>query len=618
MNKKISEKLSTLPLCPGVYLMKDEGGNIIYVGKSKVLKNRVSQYFQNSANHSLKTLAMVNQIDDFEYVITDTENEALALECNLIKKYLPKYNILLKDDKQYPYIKVTSTEDYPRVFMTRQLKKDKSLYFGPFMSAIDLKDAIEELRKIYKIRSCSKAISGGKANQRPCLYYQINQCSAPCSGNISIKEYRKNLDEMISVLNGNAKSLINDLNKKMNEASEALDFEKAAQLRDKIKSINTFQEKQKVTSSKSNNMDFIAAYRENEYCSIQIFYYRDGKAIGSEYFIFENEQGTLSEVLEGFIKQFYQTSGSLPKTIYLSHEIEDTESISSWLSDFSGHKVTILVPKHGSKLDIMKMVLKNAAESLYKERLLKNRNELYQNRILAELKKLLALEKIPTKIESYDISNISGKSSIGVQIVYQNAVPQKKLYRKYNIKTVDGANDYESMREVLARRINEAYREEDMIKNGELALEKAKFFPLPDLILLDGGRGHVSAIKLLLDTLGEEIPLFGIVKDNSHRTRGITNEKAEYTLDKKSELFKFIACMQDEVHRYAITSHRKKHQKSSVKSELEKIPGVGLANRKKLLAHFKGIKGVKHASYEELKKIVNEKTAQNIIDFFAK
>lgn len=616
MLKKIKDKLATLPLCPGVYIMKDGEDNIIYVGKSKVLKNRVSQYFQQSAAHSPKTLAMVSQIADFEYILTDTENEALALECNLIKKHLPKYNILLKDDKQYPYIKITLNDDFPRVFMTRQITKDGNLYLGPFMSAISLREAVEELRKIFKVRSCSKKISKENPDSRPCLYYQIAQCSAPCCSKITTDEYKKQVFQLVDVLNGNSKKIVKVLNEKMNNAAEMLDFEKAAQIRDKISAIKTFSEKQKVSSASNGNMDFIGLYKENDSYCIQVFYYRDGKAVRSEYFTFENEKSSSNELMDGFVKQFYFTKTFIPKIVYLSNELEEKETIEAWLSELCGHKMTFCVPKRGNKADIMKMVLKNAQESLYKERLFKNRNESYQNRILAQIKEFLSLKEVPKRIEAYDISNISGQSSIGVQVVYENAAPAKNLYRKYNIKTVNGADDYQSMREILSRRINEAYNEEDMIKKGELKPEKAKFLPLPDLILLDGGKGHVSAIKPLLETFGEEISLFGLVKDGFHRTRGIMDENHELLLERNSELFNFFACMQDEVHRYAIQAHRKKHESSNIRSSLEKIPGVGPAVRKKLLSHFKSVKAIKEASFDELKTVVSQKTAQNIVDYF--
>ncbi len=616
MSGKIKDKLATLPLCPGVYLMKDINNKIIYVGKSKVLKNRVSQYFQNSAAHSPKTLAMVAQVADFEYIITDTESEALALECNLIKKHRPKYNILLKDDKQYPYIKITTKEAFPQIFMTRQLKKDGNTYFGPYMTALNVKESIEEIRKLFQIRSCRRNIVYNNHNSRSCLYHQIGQCSAPCCGKITKEEYDASISQAISVLNGNNKSVISNLEHMMHIASENLEFEKAAQIRDKIIKIKSLGEKQNISSTDDGNMDFIGIYRENNNHCVQVFNFRGGNAVKSEYFTFENEDNPSNAVIESFVKQYYFTKQYVPKEIYLSENIEDKNEIEDWLSKKTGHKIILTIPQRGKKADIIKIVIKNAQESLYKEQLYKNRGESYQNRMMAQLKDLLSLKKIPYIIESYDISNFSGASSTGVQIVYKNAAPAKGLYRKYNIKTVDGSDDYESTREVISRRINEAYKEEDLIKEGKLELDKAKFFPLPDLILLDGGKGHVNAVQMLLDTFGEKIPIFGLVKDDYHKTRGIVSGDKEFTLDKNSELFKFLACMQDEVHRFAINTTRKKHQKSGIKSQLEKISGVGPKNRKILLNHFKSLANIKKASIEELTQVVNQSTAKNIYDYF--
>ena len=612
----LKKKLSSLPMCPGVYIMKDTDGKVIYVGKSKVLKNRVSQYFVNLSAHTPKTRAMVSQIYDFEYIITDSESEALALECNLIKKYRPKYNILLKDDKQYPYIKITANEDFPRLFVTRRVQKDGGLYFGPYMTAVALKEAVEELRKAFRIRSCKKTI--GKLNERPCLYYQIGQCSAPCAQKITKEEYGESISQISVILNGKYENIVTELQKKMQEASEKLEFEKAAQYRDKIKSITVLGENQKVSSASDKNMDVIGVYKEGDNFCIQIFYYRNGNAVGSEYFTHVVEYGEKAEILENFVKQFYFTASKIPGEILLSDEIDDAETIAQWLSDLCGHKVKFTVPQRGKKTEIMRMVVKNAEESLYKHQLMLNKDREKQNRILSRLCEVLNLSKTPFRIESYDISNISGESSVGVQIVYENAVPKKSLYRKYNIKSVTGADDYESTREVIFRRINEAYKEEDMIKSGELSPERAKFLPLPDLILLDGGKGHVSAVRMLMDTLGEEIPVFGLVKDGAHRTNGVTDSEQIFPIDKKSELFRFLAGMQDEVHRFAITSWRKRHEKKNLHSDLEKIEGVGPSTRKKLLKSFAGIKGIKNASVDELKKVVSEKLAKNIYEYFNK
>lgn len=611
---RIKEKLASLPLCPGVYIMKNADGDIIYVGKSKVLKNRVSQYFQNSAAHSAKTRSMVSHISDFEYIITDTEAEALALECNLIKKYRPKYNILLKDDKQYPYVKITAQERFPRIFITRQLKKDGGLYFGPFMTALNVKEAVEEIRRIFKIRSCKKKITESTCG-RPCLYYQIGQCSSPCSGKITEKEYKESLSGVSEILGGNYNKLIRLFEEKMQTASKCLEFERAAQYRDKISALKSLAEKQKVSSVKDGDMDFIGIYQEGESFCIQVFYYRGGNAVGSEYFTFKNEKSDPKSLLESFVKQFYFTASDIPKNIYLSDEIEDKEDIEVWLSQNVGHRVTFMIPQRGKKAEIIKMVVKNAQESLYKDRMLISRDAAYQNRMLTQLSEILNLSLFPVRIEAYDISNFSGSSSVGVQIVYENAAPQKSQYRKYNIKTVDGQDDYECMREVIYRRINEAYKEEDLIKEGALDKSKAKFLPLPDLILLDGGKGHVSAIKMLFDTLGEDIPVFGVVKDGSHRTRGITDENGEFLIDKHSELFNFLACMQDEVHRFAITASRKRHENRNIHSDLELIPGVGSVMRKKLLKSFKSVSAIKKASVAELREVVSDKAAKNIYNY---
>lgn len=614
----IKEKISKLPMCPGVYIMKNSEGEIIYVGKSKALKNRVSQYFQNSQSHTLKTKLMVENIADFEYIITDTEPEALALECNLIKKHKPKYNILLKDDKQYPYIKITANEEFPRIMLTRQLKKDGGIYFGPYMNTLHVREALEEIRKTFKIRSCKKQLSKDSNGGRPCLYYQIGQCSAPCAGRITPEEYNETLSEISNVLNGNYKELVADLNQKMLNASDNLEFEKAAQYRDKISGIKTLGEKQKITSTKGDNMDVIGVFEdEGEYC-IQVFYYRDGKAVGSEYFTLESENTLQDEMVENFVKQFYFTSNKIPREILVPCTFDDISGIEEWLSLTAGHKVSFSVPQRGKKRAIMDMVLRNAEESLRKDRFIKNKSESYKNSILSQLMELLELDVTPHRIESYDISNISGTSSVGVQIVYDNASPKNGLYRKYNIKNVEGADDYESMREIIFRRITEAYKEEDAIKSGDLEPEKAKFLPLPDLILLDGGKGHVSAIKTLFETLGEDIPVFGLVKDNSHRTRGVTDENREYYIDKHSELFRFLANMQEEVHRYAINAHRKRHEKTAVKSVLENIDGVGSKTAKKLLEHFGGINKIKTAGVDELRKVAGSRAAENIYNFFKK
>lgn len=612
------EKLKKLPLCPGVYIMKDSEGKVIYVGKSKALKNRVSQYFQSSSKHSPKTISMVSHINDFEYIITDNESEALALECNLIKKYRPKYNILLKDDKQYPYIKITAYEDYPRIFITRKVTKDGSLYFGPYMSSYSIKNALETIKKIFMVRSCNLKLPEDMGKNRPCLYHHIKQCCAPCTGNISKEEYREIFDKISDVLKGNYKDINKELTEKMNIAAENMQFEKAAVFRDKIDAIKELSNEQKITSAKDGNRDVIGIYRDLLDSCIQIFYIRGGKVVGSEYFTLKNNQSSSAEILEEFVKQFYFTLASIPSEIIIPFELEDMNDIENWLSEKTGRKVKFTVPKKGEKLNLLNMVTKNAEESLKLEFFVKNKDITYQNKILKDLAELLDLKRVPHRIECYDISNISGTNNVGAQITYKNAVPSKKDYRIYNIKNVAGSNDYECMKETIFRRISEFYKEEDNLKNGTLSKEKAKFYPLPDLILLDGGIGHVSVVKELLEGLGEKIPVFGLVKDSKHKTRGITDGEIELNIDNKSDLFLFLTGVQEEVHRFAINHFRKKHQKNIVSSELEKIKGVGKKRRVVLLKHFKSLSKIKNATIEDLNAVVDITTAENIFNYFNK
>lgn len=607
---RIKEKIKKLPKTPGVYIMKDETGKVIYVGKSKALKNRVSQYFVNLKSHSEKTRQMVSRVSDFDYILTDTEAEALGLECNLIKKYRPKYNILLKDDKQYPYIKITK-EDYPRILLTRKLVKDGGRYFGPYMSAISVRDTITTLRNIFMLRNCKE---GFRKNKRTCLYFHIKQCSGPCEGKISKEEYNKNVEELVSVLKGNTGEIIKNLEAKMYEASEKYEYEKAAKLRDKIKDIRMLEERQKAIVTDGENRDIFGFYRENEAVAIQVFYMRNGKIIGREFEVFEDVFNEDNETLGNFIKQFYYASTNIPPEILIPFEIEDRDVIESWLKEKNGRKTEVKIPQRGIKKDLVKMAETNAKEA-YKQYLFKrNKEKLDANQILKELKETLGLEKIPARIESYDISNISGKNSIGAEIVYVDGKMSKKDYRKFNIKTVEGADDYKSINEVIYRRLTESYKEQDAIADGTLQKEDAKFLPLPDLILLDGGKGHVNSVKTVLESLGEEIPLFGLVKDDKHRTRGITDGENE--LEISQGIMNFVTCIQDEVHRFAISSFRKKHGDEMTKSELENIKGVGPETRKKLLETFVSVDKIKTATFEELKAVAGEKVAKEIINYY--
>ena len=612
--EKIKEKLKDLPLSPGVYIMKDKDNKVIYVGKSKALKNRVSQYFMNLKSHSPKTAAMVSHVDDFKYIVTDSEVEALILECNLIKKYRPQYNILLKDDKHYPYIKITAGEEYPRIYMTRKIINDGGKYFGPYMSAGAVKTALETIKKIFKVRSCSKQlpVKGG----RPCLYYHIGQCSAPCSNIISQEEYKEAFSQISNVLAGKYKEITDELTKKMLSASENLEFERAARLRDAIESVKSLGEKQKMLSTTNDNRDIIAVYTGEFDSCINIFFMRDGRIQGSEQFFFEENQLDEGDLIAEFMKQYYFNATFIPKEILISKDSPETESIADWLTQKCGNKITVSVPKRGEKAKLILTVKNNAEESLKQYYFTRNREKMEQNAILSELTDVLNLDKVPFRIESYDISNISGENSVGVCVVYKDAKPSKKDYRKFNIKTVDGADDYESTREVIFRRINRAYDELDQINKGTLSPEKAKFLPLPDLILLDGGVGHVNSIKMLMETLGEEIPVFGLSKDDRHRTRALVDENGDYDVKKNSPLFLFLADIQEEVHRFAIKAFRAKHTKAEVKSILENINGIGEAKRKKLLNSFITLERIKTATYEELCEVLDKTSAKNVYDYF--
>lgn len=614
--ERIKEKIKNLPLSPGVYLMKDESGTIIYVGKSKALKSRVSSYFINSKNHTLKTRRLVENVFDFDYIITDSETEALILECNMIKKFMPKYNILLKDDKQYPYIKITIKDQYPKIFITRKLVKDGSKYFGPYMNSGYIRETLETIKRIFKIRSCNRVLPRDIGKERPCLYYHIGQCSAPCAGKISQQEYSEMFNKISSVLNGEYSILTKELTERMYKASDNLEFEKAAGYRDRIDQLKVLDEKQKITSTNRDNRDIIGVFQDKKDACVQLFYMRGGKMIGSEHYVFENCDDTIAELVSSFIKQFYFTSTNLPKEILIPADIEDRDEVEKWLNEKAGFKVNITVPKRGDKAHTINMVTKNAEESLRLHKFKRDKERTNQNEILKSLMDVLSLDSVPHRIESYDISNISGAKSVGVCVVYNNAKPLKNAYRKFNIKTVDGANDYESTREVIFRRISNAYKEEDAINAGELEYENAKFLPLPDLILLDGGKGHVNCIRELFDTMGEEIPVYGMVKDDKHRTRALTNQSMEYNIDKDSELFKFLTRLQDEVHRFAITAFRKKHEKSNLHSELDDIQGVGPKKRNLLLLYFSSIKNIKNAEYDELCMAVDKRTAKNVYDYF--
>jgi excinuclease ABC subunit C len=597
----IQEQLKKLPAEPGVYLMKDENDKVIYVGKAISLKNRVRQYFQSSKNHTSKVKSMVKNIYKFEYIITDSELEALILECNLIKQYRPKYNVLLRDDKTYPYIKVTVNEDYPRILKVRQVIKDKAKYFGPYTNTTAVNDTLEIIRNTYPIRTCNIDIEKAiRNNMRPCLNKHIKKCVGPCTGDVSKEDYNKMIEEIILFLSGKEETLIELLKEKMNKCAMDFNFEDAAIYRDKIKSLEDMIQKQKIDLGTSDlNQDVIAMARAHDEACVQVFFIRNGKIVGREHYILEGVMDSSREaILSSFVKQFYMAQDYIPKEIIIEDEVEDSFVLEEWLSAKKEQKVFIKVPQKGEKKSLVEMVRKNAVEYLEK---FSNMNKLkYQKSIgaLEELKNLIGLDKIPKRIESFDISNIQGVDSIGSMVVFTDGKKDKKEYRRYKIKTVVGPNDYDSMAEIVDRRI--------------------KYGDLPDLILLDGGKGQVSSVKKILDKHNVNIPLWGMYKDDKHRTKGLISQEKEIELDKTSNLYRFVASIQEEVHNYAISYHRSLRNKSLTKSVLDDIQGIGEKRKKALLAHFKSIEDIKVATFEELLEVegMNKASAENVYNFF--
>lgn len=595
----IQEHLKTLPASPGVYIMKDKFGNVIYVGKAVSLKNRVRQYFQSSKNHSDKVRSMVKNIFSFEYIMTDSELEALILECNLIKKYKPKYNILLRDDKTYPYIKVTVNEDYPRVLKVRRILKDKAKYFGPYSNVSAVNDTIDIIRNIYPIRTCNidmdKAIKSG---MRPCLNYHIKKCIGPCTGMVSKKEYMDMIDEILLFLSGKEDKLVGVLEEKMKAASMVLDFEEAASYRDKISSLKDVMEKQKISNVQNDSdQDVIAMANFDQEACVQVFFIRNGKVSGRENFMLEGvKDSDRSTILGSFIKQFYMSQEYIPRELIVEEEFLDMEIMEEILSSKRGTAVSIRVPKRGDKRALVLMVRKNADEYLLKFDDLKKKK--YEKSIgsLEELGKLLDLDaKNLNRIEAYDISNIQGVDSIGTMVVYTKGIKDKKEYRRFKIKTVEGPDDYASMAEVLDRRL----------KHGNL----------PDLILLDGGKGQVSAVKKVLEENGEDIPLWGMYKDDRHRTKGLLNGEMTIELDRTTSLYRFVAGIQEEVHNYSISYHRSLRDKKMTKSILDDIPGIGPKRKKALMDKFKDVDKLKEASKDDLVAIdgITDRLADEVL-----
>lgn len=607
----IEEELKKLPGKPGVYIMHDKSDEIIYVGKAISLKNRVRQYFQSSRNLSLKIQKMVSNIDRFEYIITDSELEALVLECNLIKEHRPKYNTMLKDDKAYPYIKVTVGEEYPRILFARQMKKDKSKYFGPYTSAGAVKDTIELLRKIYKIRTCNKSLPKDIGNGRPCLNYHIRQCLAPCQGYVGAEKYRENVNQALEFLNGSYSGVIKMLTEKMQKASDDLDFEMAIEYRDLLESVKQVAQKQKITNSDMENEDVIACAQNGEDAVIQVFFIRDGKMLGREHFHMNVAMAeTREQIISGFIKHYYGGTPFIPAKIMVQDELDDRELLEQWLSEKRGHLARILNPKKGKKEKMVELAYSNAKlvldQDMDKIRREKERTE----GAVKEIGDLIGIDGI-RRMEAFDISNISGVESVGSMVVFEDGRPKRNDYRKFKIKYVKGPDDYASMEEVLTRRFTHGMREND---SGELT----SFSIYPDLLMMDGGRGQVNVAIRVLENLGLNIPVCGMVKDDSHRTRGLYYNNVEIPIDTHGEGFRLITRIQDEAHRFAIEYHRSLRGKTQVRSVLDDIEGIGPARRKALMRYFRDIEAIKNADTDELMKAdgITEKVASNIYNYF--
>lgn len=614
----IEEELKKLPAKPGVYIMHDEKDEIIYVGKAISLKNRVRQYFQSSRNLTPKIVQMVSKIAYFEYIITDSELEALVLECNLIKEHRPKYNTMLKDDKSYPYIKVTVQEEYPRVLFARELKKDKAKYFGPYTSNGAVKDTIELMRKIYRIRTCNRNLPKDIGKERPCLYYQIKQCDAPCQGYITPEEYRKNIEQAMDLLNGNYKPVIAMLEEKMMAASAEFAFEDAAQYRDLMNSVKFIAQKQKISHTDQEDRDIIAFARACDEAVVQVFFIRNGKLIGREHFRLTGvEHDTRSEVMTTFIKQFYAGTPFIPKELFLQEPVEDQEIIEEWLTAKRGQKVYIKVPKKGEKERLVELAAKNASLVLQQDSERIAREEKKTIGAVQEIADILGVKNI-TRMESFDISNTSGFESVGSMVVFEGGKPKRNDYRKFKIKWVKGADDYASMYEVLTRRLTHGIEEAKELKEKNLSQDMGSFTRFPDLILMDGGKGQVNIALKVLEELKLSIPVCGMVKDDTHRTRGLYFNNRELPIDTRSEAFKLITRIQDETHRFAIEYHRSLRSKAQVKSVLDDIDGIGPTRRKALMKHFQSIEAIRDASVEQLREApsMNQKAAEEVYRFF--
>lgn len=612
----IQEELKKLPDKPGVYLMHDKNDEIIYVGKAIVLKNRVRQYFQSSRNQTAKIQKMVSQIAWFEYIITGSELEALVLECNLIKEHRPKYNTMLKDDKNYPYIKVTVNEEFPRILFARTIKRDKAKYFGPYTSAAAVKSTIELARKIYQVRSCNRRLPKDIGRERPCLYYHMGQCKAPCQGYISKEEYGASVKRAMDFLKGNYKEVVEQLEKKMYEASAQMEFELAAQYRDLIRDVKQISERQNINQSDMEDQDVIALAKAKEEAVMAVFSIRDGKLLAREHYHMTGvEDSSMEEIMTAFVKQLYAGTPYLPKEIIVQYPILEEEVITKWLSERKGRKVSFIVPKKGKRHSLMELAYKNASTVLIQDGERIKREEKKTLGAMRELSELLGLSGL-RRLEAFDISNTSGFGNVASMVVFEDGKKKPRDYRRFKMKTVTGPDDYRSMEEVLTRRF----------LHGKKALQELdgktdeydSFTRFPDLIMMDGGKGQVNVALKVLDELNLSIPVCGMVKDDNHRTRGLYYNNEEIVFPRGSEAFHMITRLQDEAHRFAIEYHKNLRGKTQIKSVLDDIKGVGPERRKALMRHFKDIEKIKEASVEELTQVdqVTEKVAEEIYRFF--
>lgn len=614
----IEEELKKLPAQPGVYLMHDAKDEIIYVGKAISLKNRMRQYFQSSRNKTAKIEQMVSRIARFEYIITDSELEALVLECNLIKEHRPRYNTMLKDDKAYPYIMVTVSEAFPRILFARTMKKDKNKYFGPYTSAGAVKDTIDLIHKLYQIRTCNRNLPRDVGKERPCLNYHIKQCAAPCQGFITKEQYDSSISQALDFLNGRYEGILKMLEEKMQKSSERMDFEKAIEYRELLSSVKKVAQKQKITSGNMGDRDIIAMAKDETDAVVQVFFVREGKLIGRDHFhVTVGAEENPAQILTSFVKQFYSGTPFIPRELWIQTELEEKEIIEKWLEMKRGQKVKLVVPRKGQKERLVELAEKNAALVLSQDKEKIKREELRTIGAMNQVGDLIGLSRI-RRIEAFDISNTSGLESVGSMIVYEDGKPKRSDYRKFKIQTVKGPNDYASMKEVLSRRFSHGLEEAKSLEEKGVDQVFGSFTRFPDLIMMDGGRGQVNIALEVLNELKLEIPVCGMVKDDNHRTRGLYYNNVEVPIDKHSEGFRLITRIQDEAHRFAIEYHRSLRVKGQVKSVLDDIPDIGPARRKALMKQFKSLEAVKEATIEELEAApgMNRKAAQSVYQFF--